>query len=427
MQTFRSDDLKPATCFDLVLRDARLSNGQHVDIALAGETIAAIGDVDGIARRELSLGGRVVLPGFVEAHTHLDKAMTVGYARNTSGTLLEAIEVMHQMQRGFTVASVLERARTVARRFVAAGTTTLRTHVDVTPALKLVAVEALLQLREELRPLLDIQIVVLASPLSGGAGAANLAMVKEALTMGVDAVGGCPILDGDFKTHIDIVFELAEKHGLHVDLHVDESDNPEDFSLPYLAERTRVLGFQGRVVAGHCCSLAAVDADCARRTIDAVLEAGISVVTLPSANMYLQGRTDRGLVRRGVTSVRALLDAGVPVCCGTDNIQDPFNPFGRGDPLLAANLLAHVAHLGSPPEQLAAIDAITTVPAASLGLRRFGLSQGACADLVVLDSTEPATILADLPPRRYVIKRGAIVAETRTETFHPLDERSDGI
>jgi cytosine deaminase len=132
--------------------------------------------------------------------------------------------------------------------------------------------------------------------------------------------------------------------------------------------------------------------------------------------MYLQGRRDGGLVRRGLTPVKSLLAAGVPVCCGSDNVQDPFNPFGRGDQLLVANLFAHAAHLGRAHEQSAAIDAITSVPATALGLQRYGLSEGAFADLVVLDTTEPDALLANVPARRYVIRRGTIVAETRTET-----------
>jgi cytosine/creatinine deaminase len=401
---------------DLVLQSVTLHDGRLVDICIQDGRIAAIeAGITHSGLRAIDMQGRVVLPGFVDAHTHLDKALTLSQARNNSGTLLEAIEVMGALQQGFTRQAVLERAREMAHKFVAAGTTALRTHVDVKPGLGVAGVEALLELRDELRPILDLQLVVLATTITGARGAATRELVKAALAMGVDVVGGCPIIDGDPTAHIDAVFELAERYGVPIDLHVDESDSAADFCLPYLAERTKVLGYQGRVIAGHCCSLAAVGHNDARRTIEAVREAGITIVTLPSANMYLQGRGDTGMVRRGLTRVRELMAAGVPVCCGSDNVQDPFNPFGRGDPLQIANLFAHLAHLGSPVEQAQAIDAITSVPAAALGISDYGLHAGAWADLVVLETTSPSTLLAEVPVRRYVFKRGSIVAETRVE------------
>lgn len=404
--------------FDLLLRDLALVDGSPVDIGVRDGHIAALGPgVRGAARQTLDLGGRVVLPGLVELHTHLDKSLTIALARNKSGTLIEACDLIGKLQREFTREAVRKRALRTARLFLAAGVTAIRSHVDVTENINLVAVDALLDVREELRGLIDIQLVALSSSLTGSKNARGRALIREALRMGVDVVGGAPCLDEDPRAHIDFVFSLAQQFNLPVDLHVDESDDPDDFCLPYLAEKTIAENYQHRVVAGHCCSLSAVDRVTARRTIDRVLEAGIAVVTLPSANMYLQGRGDNGMVRRGITRVRELIDAGVPVSCGSDNIQDPFNPFGRGDLLLVANLLAHAAQLGSPGEQAIALEAVTTVPAMAMGLAQYGLRIGAAADLVVLDTLDPDTILATVPPRRYVIKQGRVVAETRTETL----------
>lgn len=404
-----------ATPFDLVLQHAVLADGAAVDIAIRDGAIVAVApSVPGAATQRLALDGRVVLPGFVEAHTHLDKAFTVELALNRSGTLYEAVELMGTLQTEFTVASVHERALRAARLFVAAGVTTLRTHVDIGPSLNLVAVEALLAVRQQMQGMLDLQLVTLCSRLAEPGDGRQRWLIEEALCMGVDAVGGAPMLDTDHRAHIDWVFGLAERYDRPIDFHVDESDDPGDFCLPYLAEKTGAAGYAGRVMAGHCCSLSAVDDARARDAIERVREAGISVVTLPSANMYLQGRGDLGLVRRGLTRVRALIDAGVTLCCGSDNVQDPFNPFGRPDPLHVANLLAHAAHLGSPREQEMALRAITAAPAAALGVPGYGIGVGCVADLVVLDTTEPRTLLATLPPRRYVIKRGRVVAQTRT-------------
>ena len=402
--------------FDLLLRGAVLIDGSRTDIGVRSGHIAALGpDLSGHSARTLDLDGRLVMPGLIEAHTHLDKALTVASALNQSGTLAEAIARMHEVQRRATSVQIYERALATARMFILHGVTTLRTHVDVTEATDLRAVEALLRVREALRGQLDLQLVSLSMPLVGAAGAHNRALVEEALRMGVDAVGGVPVLESDLRVQIDTVFALACAFDRPIDLHVDESDDPRDFSLSYLAEKTIAEGYQGRVVASHCCALSAVTEQQAAHAIERVCEAQIAVVTLPSANMYLLGRADNGMVRRGLTRVRQLLDAGVPVCCGSDNVQDPFNPFGRGDLLLVANLLAHAAHLGSPGEQQCALDAITSTPARVLGLEGYGLKPGCAADLVVLDTTEPQGLLATVPPRRYVIKAGTVVAETRTD------------
>jgi cytosine deaminase len=403
-----------STPYDLLLKDAQLRDGARVDVGIADGIVAAMGALShAVARQTIELGGRVVMPGLVEAHTHLDKALTVEQVENRSGTLYEAIRCMDHVHRTATVEAIRERALRAARLFVLAGTTTLRTHVDITYTTGLQNLEALLAMREAMRGMLDVQLVTLSCDLCGSAGRRTRELYEEALRLGVDAVGGAPALDRDAREHIDHVFDLAQRYDRPVDLHVDESDDPADFCLPYLAEKTIATGYAGRVMAGHCCALAAVDEAAACAAIDRVRAAGISVVTLPSANLYLQGRGDRGCVRRGITRVRELRAAGVPLCCGSDNVQDPFNPFGRGDPLLVANLFAHAGHLGSPDEQAFALDAITSSPACALGLTRYGLQTGCDADLLVLEAQSPRALLAEVPPRRLVIKRGEIVAETQ--------------
>ncbi|HEY8285333.1 MAG TPA: amidohydrolase family protein [Chloroflexota bacterium] len=404
--------------FDLILRDARLADGARVDVAIRdGMIIAVAPAIVGDASHELRIGGRVLLPAFVESHTHLDKSLTYGLSLNQSGTLREAIARIHEIQDRDTVDSIYQRALVSARRYLGFGATTVRTHVDLNSHVGLRAVEAVLRLREELSAVMRLQLVALAHPLVGDAGKPCRELMEESLRMGVDLVGGAPALTEDPGADIDAVFALATKYGRDIDLHMDESDDAADFCLPYLAQKTIGEGFQGRVTAGHCCSLAAVDDQEAARAIELVRQAEITVITLPSANMYLLGRQDQGRVRRGVTRVRQLLAAGVPVACGCDNVRDPFNPFGRCDLLLVANLLAHAAHLGSPDEQAEAIRSVTSTPARVLGRPEHVVAPGCQADLVVLDSSDPAGILADVPPRRYVIAQGKLVAETRTSQW----------
>lgn len=406
--------------FDLLLENVTLRDGSLTDIGIREDRIAAVGSLAGAtATRAIDGEQRVVLPGLVEAHTHLDKALTIAEVENQSGTLYEALTCIEHVHRAATRETIMERALRAARLFVAAGTTTLRTHVDITPSIGLTSAEALLAVRESLRGFLDVQLVALSCHLTGPDGPRMRTLMEEAMRLGFDAIGGAPVLDHNPQEHIDFVFDLAQRYDRPVDLHIDESDAPGDFCLPYLADKTRATAYGGRVMAGHCCSLAAVDEATAHATIDRVRAAGISIVTLPSANLYLQGRGDLGRVRRGITRVREFREAGVPVCCGSDNVQDPFNPFGRGDLLLVANLFAHVGHLGSPAEQAYAIDAITHTPACALGLRDYGIQPGYAADLVVLDTHQPRAILAEVPARRLVIKRGSIVAETTMHTRMP--------
>ena len=403
---------------DLILRDARLADGVRVDVAISGGAITEVApSIAGDAAHELRLGGQVLLPAFVESHTHLDKSLTYSLALNRSGTLREAIARIHEIQARDTGENIYQRALVSARRYLGFGTTTIRTHVDVNAHIGLRGVEALLRLRQDLGEVMRIQLVALAHPLAGDAGKPCRELMEESLRMGVDLVGGAPGLTNDPGADIDAVFALAARYGRDIDLHMDESDDAADFCLPYLAQKTLADGWQGRVTAGHCCSLAAVNEQEAARAIELVRQAGITVITLPSANMYLQGRQDHGPIRRGITQVRQLLGAGVPVACGSDNVRDPFNPFGRCDLLLVANLLAHAAHLGSPDEQAEALRSVTSTPARVLGLKEHAVAPGCQADLVVLDSTDPAGILAEVPPRRYVIAKGKLVAETRTSQW----------
>ncbi len=363
--------------------------------------------------REIHAGGRVVLPGLIDAHTHLDKTLSLDRLVNRSGTLLEAIDLWRGLRGSLSVEDFTERALGGVRLAVAAGTTAIRSHADIGVDIGLKAVEALLAVKERCRGKIDVQVVALAHlPSVSGPEAA---LVEEAVRLGADAVGGAPHIDGDPHASIDFALGLAEKYGKPVDLHMDERDDPSFLYLEYLAEQTIARGLQGRVTAGHCCSLAAADHATAERVMEKVSAAGIHVITLPSCNLYLQGRGDRGLIRRGLTRVKELLARGVNVVTASDNVQDPFNPLGKGDPLLIGNLTAHAAHMGSGTEQATVLEMLTSRAARCIGLADYGLAPGCQADLVVLDCTRLQDVLALLPTRLYVLKAGQVVAQSRLE------------
>jgi cytosine deaminase len=284
----------------------------------------------------------------------------------------------------------------------------LRTHVDIDPIVGLRGFNALLRVRERLRDTGRLQIVAFPQEGLGDDGYVE-GLLDQALRAGADAVGGIPAREADPKAHIDRIFALAKKHGAPIDMHVDESDDPRDLTLEYLAEKTLAEGYAGRVVAGHCTSLAVAAEDDVARIVEKVKRAGITIVTLPSTNLHLGGRRDRGPVGRGLTPVRRLLAAGVNVVCGSDNIRDPFTPFGNARMLENGLLLAHAAHMGTGPE-LATIFEMATVRAASaLGITGYGLDEGARADLVILDAESAADAVVSVAPPLWVIAGGKML------------------
>jgi cytosine deaminase len=309
----------------------------------------------------------IALPAFAEPHAHLDKAFLAEVVDNPSGDLLGAIRAMEANRHLVTLADTIERAERAARLLLANGTTAIRTHADMTMENGLKSVEALITVRERLRGEVDIQVAVLCGwPSTGVRGADHRALLREAIAMGVDLVGGCPHLEDDAHEANDNFLTIAAEAGLPVDLHTDETLDPTMLALDDLACRVVATGFPHRVTASHCCSLGMQPVDVQRAVAERVAEAGIGVVVLPHTNLYLQGRDHQAAMPRGLTAVKALREAGVVVAAGADNLQDPFNPVGRGDPLETASLMMMAAHL-LPGEALASV---STDARAVMGLAR---------------------------------------------------------
>lgn len=406
---------------DLLLRRCRLPSTDALhDVAIAGGVIAAVGGAEeriAGARETIDVGGGLVTPGLVEAHIHLDKALLSGRVAAREGTLAEAIRVTGEAKRRFTVADIQERARRVLELAIAAGTTAMRTHVEVDPIVGLAGMEAVLPLREEFRPAIDLQVCAFAQEgILQAPGTAEL--LRAALEMGADLVGGCPYNDTDGRRHIEIVFELAAAFDVDADFHVDFFDEPEHLHVRVIAEETVRRGWQGRVAVGHLTELAAL-AERERETIiGAIAAAGIGVITLPATDLYLMGRRDTTNVRRGLTPVRALLAAGVPVALATNNVQNAFTPVGTADLTHMAFIAAVAAHMGTPEQLRELLGAITTHPARILRLGRYGIEPGCRADLVVWECGRPEEVVAALPGRRLVLKRGTPSVEWERRTHH---------
>ncbi len=405
---------------DWLITNARIPNQSgEVAIAIAAGHIADIGPaLPWPAIRRWDGGGRVVLPGLVEPHVHLDKTYlnSRGHFPNHSGTLLEAIDVWRAAKKQRSRADVQTAVRRALRAAIAHGVTAMRSHVDTEEPCDLETLAAILEVREEFRHAIDLQIVAL-----GFAGTSPVVdrVMAAAMAMGADSVGGAPALVPHPAASLATIFALAERTGKPIDLHIDETEEPAGCTLSVLAEMTIATGMQGLVTAGHCCSLAFMEEAEACRVIERVAAAGISIVTLPSCNLVLMGRGMHP-PPRGMTRVKELLAAGVNVCAGSDNAQDPFNPFGSYDPLQSAQLAAHIAHMTSEDELDACRKMVTGWAGTALGLDGYGLQMGAHADLVVLDTFDPQEAVTAPPPRLATFKNGRLVVRTHMERVWTL-------
>jgi cytosine/creatinine deaminase len=390
--------------------DLLLANTARGDIGIDGGRVVAAG----AARVTRDLGGRLVTPPLVEPHIHLDAVLTVGQPRaNRSGSLFEGIAIWGERVRDLTVEDVKERVRRVLRWQVACGVQHVRSHVDVCdPELR--ALRALVELREEARGMVELQLVAFPQQgifsFDGGAD-----LMRRAVEVGADVVGAIPhyeLTREDGVESVRFAMALAEEHGLRVDIHCDETDDEHSRFLETMVAETIRRGLGGRVTASHTTAMHSYNAAYASRLITNIKRAGLHMVTNPLDNSVLQGRFDTGPIRRGHTRVKELLAAGVNVAIGHDSVMDPWYPLGFGDPLQAAFVLAHLGHMSGDDELRTLIDMITVAPAAALGVEDYGLEIGGPADLVVFDARSEAEALRLQRPRHLVLRAGKVVAET---------------
>jgi cytosine deaminase len=357
--------------------------------------------------------GMVLLAAPAEPHAHLDKALSAGRAPNPTGDLPGAIEAWHALRPFLEEEEILGRARAAALELVAHGTTAIRTHVDVGPGIELRAVRALVALRDELAGLADVQIVALPSPpLAGPEGAGERRRVEAALEAGADVVGGAPHLELDPPAATAAALAIAEAAGRPLDLHVDEQLDPRALWLPDLIALVDERGFGHGVVASHCVSLGMQDRAVQGTVARAAAAAGVAVVTLPQANLYLQSRGRRTAPPRGLTALRALLEAGATLAAGADNVRDPFNCVGRSDALETAGLLIMAGHL-TPAEAYAAV---SDGARRAMGLPAVALEPGAPAEVLAVRGSSLVDAIARASEDRIVLHAGRCVARTRVDS-----------
>ncbi len=401
---------------DLLIHNATLPDGRTgMSIAVGdGNILEVTPGLMADAHQVIDARGFLVSPPFVDPHFHMDATLSYGLPRvNASGTLLEGIAVWGELKPLLTAEALIERALTYCDWAVAKGLLAIRSHVDTSDP-SLLAVDALLQVKKQVAPYIDLQLVafpqdgVLRSP----GGVDNL---KRALDKGVEVVGGIPHFERTYEQgalSVKLLCEIAAERGLLVDMHCDESDDPLSRHIETLAFEAQRLGLQGRVNGSHCTSMHSMDNYYVSKLLPLIAESGVSVIANPLINITLQGRNESYPKRRGMTRVPELMAAGVNVAFGHDCVMDPWYGMGSGDMLEVAHMGLHVAQMTSQQGIRACFDAVTTNAAKLMHLQGYGLEVGCDASFVLLQARDPIEAIRLRANRLKVWKKGKLVAET---------------
>ena len=401
---------------DLLVKNAGQASGDKLDLLIRNGVIADVGStIDGVADDfpVIDAEGYLVTTPFVDSHFHLDATLSYGLPRvNQSGTLLEGIKLWGELKPNLTADALVERALTLCRWSIARGTLAIRTHVDITDP-SLVAVEAMLDVKRQMAPYIDFQLV--AFPQDGLLRAGSMDNLVRALDLGVDVVGGIPHFERtmeDGARSVAMLCEVAAKRGLLVDMHCDESDDPMSRHVEFLAKETTRLGMQGRVAGSHLTSMHSMDNYYVSKLLPLMREADLSVIANPLINITLQGRHDTYPKRRGMTRVPEQIAAGLTVAFGHDCVMDPWYPLGSHDMLEVASMGLHVAQMTGVEQIHRCFDAVTNNPAKVLHLKNYGLHKGCNGDLVILQATNVVDAIRLKPARLVVVRRGKVISTT---------------
>jgi len=401
--------------FDLIVKQANLSDGRVVDVAVSGRKIMAVeAHIEAEASQTIEGRGCLLTAPFIDAHFHLDSTLSLGEPRlNQSGTLLEGIQIWNELKPDLSVESIKARARRSCEWAIARGTLAIRSHVDICDD-RLLAVQALLELRDEMKDWIDIQLV--AFPQDGYYRSENAQQnMARALEMGVDVVGGIPHFErtmAEGARSVTALCELAAEQGLMVDLHCDESDDPLSRHVETLAFETQRLGMAGRVTGSHLTSMHSMDNYYVSKLLVLMQQAGLHVVSNPLINITLQGRHDSYPKRRGMTRVKELIAQGINVAFGHDCVMDPWYSFGSHDMLEVAHMGLHVAQMTGVAQIKQVFAAVTENAAKVMNLPDYGIAPGCNADFVLLQAKDPAEAIRLRAARLYVVRGGRVIAKT---------------
>jgi cytosine deaminase len=406
---------------DLILRNARLIGAEQemTDIGIVGGRIADIRPNLAAEGETMDLGGRLVSSGLIETHIHLDKSAILDRCKADKGDLEEAIGEVARAKKNFTPEDVYSRAKRTLEKSILNGTTHMRTQLEVDPGIGLRGLEGVRALIKEYKWAIDIEICIFPQEgLLNNPGTDEL--MVEALKSGGSVVGAAPYTDSSPHGQIDRIFEMAREFDIDIDMHLDFGPTPDDLDLLYVCEQTEKFKYGGRVAIGHVTKLSGAPPElfdrCARRMADA----GVALTVLPSTDLYLMGRHMDHSVMRGVTASHKLLHQGVNCSLSTNNVLNPFTPFGDCSLVRMANLYANICQVGARGDIRECFNMISSRSAKLMNLKDYGLSAGCSADLVVLDATSPEEAVAELAPVLFAFKRGRkTVSRSRAQLHRP--------
>ncbi|MEO0457867.1 MAG: amidohydrolase family protein [Cyanobacteria bacterium P01_A01_bin.114] len=401
---------------DLKIENATLAgrDGRWAIAIQAGTITEVTPTLDTAAGQTLDADGQLVIPGLVDGHLHLDKALLLGQRPAQTGTFQEALSETFNLKRGFTAEDIQTRARQIIEAEIAFGTTAVRSHVEVDPVLKLTSMAALLPLKKEYAWGLTLQLAVFAQEgITNQPG--TEAMLREALEMGGDVIGSAPYVDPDPERNIQIIFDLAQAFDCDVDFHLDFLDDDAPLLLPVVVAETIKRGWQGRVCLGHMTKLASLTPEGLKDTAILLREAGISILALPASDLYMMARKDTHNTRRGVAPIQQLIDLGVNAGIATNNVQNLFTPFGDGDVLKICTLIAQTLQMGTTARQEQCLEMATTRAAQAIGIHDYGIAPGKAADLVIVAASSASEAIGAAPIGRTTIKQGRVVSETTVQ------------
>jgi cytosine/creatinine deaminase len=386
----------------LILQDAELN---VVDIGIGGGAILAIAPELQSEARELDASGCLLVPGLIETHIHLDKTCILDRCRIEQGTVVEAARETAAAKRSFTVEDVYARGRQTLERCISHGTTRLRTHVELDPGIGMIGFDAISQLARNYAWAVDMEICVFPQEgLTNYPGTEELLI--EGLRRGARTIGAAPYFDTDPRRQIDRIFAIARDFDAEIDMHLDLAETTEGMQVEYVCRKTEESGWGGRVAVGHVTQMSLLPPDRFRAIAAQLANAGVAVTVLPSTDLHLMGRRHDHAVPRGVVPVETLREAGVTCSISTNNVLNPFTPYGDGSLMRMANLYANVCHVSRPADLAGCLDMITDAAARLLRLDDYGLKVGGPADLVCLDARSPAEAISRLAQPLWGIKRG---------------------
>ncbi len=406
---------------DLIVRDACVLQGgelRNLDIGIQGTTIVAISSGLDADAPELNAAGCLVIPGMIETHIHLDKTCILDRCRIEEGTVAEAVRETAAAKRNFTVEDVYARGKRTLERCIAQGTMHMRTHVELDPGINMIGFEAVEQLARDYAWAIDVELCVFPQEgLLNNPGTEELLI--EGLRRGARAIGAVPYFDTDPRGQIDRIFAIARDFDAEIDMHLDLAETTQGMQVEYVCRKTEEYGWGGRVAVGHATQMSLLPPDRFAAIATQLASAGVAVTILPSTDLHLMGRSHDHAVPRGVVPAEPLRKAGVTCSISTNNVLNPFTPYGDGSLIRMANLYANVCHVSRPADLAGCLDMITGAAARLMRLQDYGIAVGGPADLVCLDASNPADAVATLAQPLWGLKRGRASFTRPRPQIHP--------